>query len=155
MQIRQISKCFWSFSQEESLFVNSKAPSAMYSECFVLIPSKTCSDRPCGGILMLGTSRTRHWNKLYKASEQVVQGIGTSCTRQQNEWWKALRGNHLAPPTCQTVSGAVGLPSRLTAMVDAATASINLNELYKSCVGFWVQIYKNNAYAAIVKTRLQ
>jgi hypothetical protein len=40
-------------------------------------------------------------------------------------------------------------------MADAATASINLNELYKSCVGFWVQIYKNNAYAAIVKTRLQ
>ena len=78
MQIRQISKCFWSFSQEESLFVNSKAPSAMYSECFVLIPSKTCSDRPCGGILMLGTSRTRHRNKLYKASEQVVQGIRTS-----------------------------------------------------------------------------
>ena len=78
MQIRQISKCFWSFSQEESLFVNSKAPSAMYSECFVLIPSKTCSDRPCGGILMLGTSRTRHRNKLYKALERVVQGSRTS-----------------------------------------------------------------------------
>ena len=78
MQIRQISKCFWSFSQEEFLFVNSRAPSVMNSVCFVLIPSKTRSDRPYVGILMLGTSCTRHRNKLYKALERIVQGSRTS-----------------------------------------------------------------------------
>ena len=36
---------------------------------------KRHADRGLGGILMLSTSRTRRLYKLFKASEQVVQGI--------------------------------------------------------------------------------